>query len=133
MRPLQIALCIAVLTSAVVSQTSPGDMVVNVPFAFVASGQRLPAGHYIVKAVDDGRIRIFNSQNVGLYLSTHAARRSKPEGTKLVFHRYGEEYFLSSLWINGNQTGRELFHSKAEMELARRNTSVQVAEVHPER
>jgi len=134
MRPLHLAICIALLTSVATSQTSPGDMVVNVPFAFVTSGQRLPAGHYIVKAVDQDHIRIFNSQTVGLYVSTHAAARSTSDGSKLVFHRYGDEYFLSSLWITGSQTGRELFHSKAEIELSKRlNTEMEVAEVRPEK
>ena len=30
------------------------------------------------------------------------------EKTKLVFHRYGDQYFLSQVWGEGNNRGTEL-------------------------
>jgi hypothetical protein len=38
----------------------------------------------------------------------------------LVFHRYGEEYFLSEIWPAGGLTGRELPKSRAERDLMRK-------------
>ena len=132
MRLRCIAFCGVLLASvASLAQTGPGDVVVDVPFAFSAAGQSLPAGHYVVKSIDDSHIRIFNSQALELYLPTKGAIRSTSEGTKLEFHRYGDMYFLSSVWIRGSQTGRELFRSKAEKELAGRNPEVELAVVRP--
>src|SRR5271169_5105493 len=127
MRLFRIVLCAALLVpaSAAMGQTRIGDVVADVPFAFSVAGQSLPAGHYIVAAVGDN-IRIFNSQTNGLYIPTHGATRSASDGTKLVFHRYGDSYFLSEVWVTGNTTGRELFRSRAERELATRNAEMQL-------
>jgi len=133
MKTVWIALCIALLALATASmgQISPGDMKVNVPFSFVVSGQTMPAGHYIVKTFDDAHIRILGPGTTGLYVPTHAAVRSASDGSKLVFHRYGDTYFLAAVWVTGNTTGRELYRSQAELELARHKAEVELAEVRP--
>jgi hypothetical protein len=135
MRLFRIALCGALLASAAATmgQTRLGDVVVDVPFAFVAGKQALPAGHYIVAAIDDAHLKIFNSTMTGLYLSTHGALRTTSDGSKLEFHRYGDTYFLSAVWVTGNTTGRELFRSRAERELADRKAEMELAVVRPEK
>jgi hypothetical protein len=119
-----------VAAAAAIGQTSPGDMVVDVPFAFSAAGQSLPAGHYVVAAQDD-LIRIFNTNTRGVYISTHSAVRSKSDGSKLVFHRYGDNYFLASVWVTGNNFGKELFRSHAERELQAQQSEMELAVVRP--
>jgi hypothetical protein len=134
MKTLWVALCtalLAVASSASMGQTSPGDMKVDVPFSFVVEGQTLPAGHYIVKNSDEAHIRIVGSNPPGVYVATHAAVRSASDGSKLVFHRYGDTYFLSAVWVTGNTSGRELFRSPAERELARNKAAEELAEVRP--
>jgi len=111
-------------------QTRRGDVIVDVPFEFSAAGQTLPSGHYIVASHDDV-IRIFNAHTAGLYIPTHAAIRSKSDGSKLVFHRYGNSYFLSAVWVTGNTIGKELFRSPAERELQARQSEMQLAVVRP--
>jgi hypothetical protein len=134
MNLFRIALCGALLAvaSTTMGQTKPGDMVVDVPFAFNVAGQALPAGHYIVAAQNDA-IRIFNSQASGLYVPTHAATRTASDGSKLVFHRYGDTYFLSAVWVTGNTSGRELFPSRDEREAATRKAEMELAVVRPEK
>lgn len=136
MKSLRIKLCAALLAAASAgmaqAQTRPGDMVVDVPFAFMVAGQSLPAGHYIVAAVDDSHIRIFNSSTRGLYVPTFGALRTTSDGSKLVFHRYGDSYFLAAMWITGNTTGRQLFRSRAEREMANRDAESELAVVRPQ-
>ncbi len=133
MRLFRMSLCAAVLAAASGSmgQTRPGDTVVNVPFAFLVDGQTLPAGHYIVAITDVHHVRISNSQNAGLYVATHGALRTNSDGSKLVFHRYGDTYFLSAVWVTGNTTGQELARSRAERELADHKTEMELAVVRP--
>jgi len=132
MRFFRIGFLVALFAAAAgtFAQTSPGDMVVDVPFAFSAAGEKLPAGYYVVAAHDD-LIRIFNAHTRGVYISTHAATRPKPDGSKLVFHRYGSSYFLSSVWITGNATGKELFRSRAEREVSGQYAEMELAIVRP--
>ncbi len=135
MKFFPIALCAALLVaaSAAMGQTSPGDVVVEVPFPFAVNGQTLPAGHYIVTAVDDSHVRIFNANTTGLFVGTHSASRTASDGSKLVFHRYGQNYFLSAVWVTGNTSGRELAVSRAERELAGRNSEMELAVVRPQK
>ena len=39
---------------------------------------------------------------------------------KLVFHRYGERYFLSEVWMAGEAFGGQLIKSKEESAIQRR-------------
>ena len=39
---------------------------------------------------------------------------------KLVFNRYGDQYFLSKIWAPSSDTGRELPKSRLEREVAQR-------------
>ena len=132
MNLLRILFCAAVfaLTSAAIGQTSPGDLVVDMPFAFSVNGEKLPAGHYIVSQQTDV-IRIFNRHHQGLFVPTHSATRTQSDGSKLVFHRYGADYFLSAVWITGSKSGKELFPSSTERELKAKRAEMELAVVRP--
>jgi len=110
-------------------QTRPGDTVVNVPFSFFAGEQQLPPGRYIVSPLDEENVRIFNSQTKGALVATHAETRAHPNGSKLVFHRYGDRTFLSSVWISGSSVGREVYPSRAEQDLIQQGRESKVAEI----
>ena len=131
MQLFRIVFCAAVLAAIGVAtgQTKPGDVVVDVPFAFSVAGQQLPAGHYIVTEKDDF-IRIFNGNKQGAFVPTHAAVRAASNESKLVFHHYGDTYFLSCVWVKGNTTGKELYRSRAERELAAHQAEMELAVVH---
>lgn len=43
-----------------------------------------------------------------------ASPKDKPT---LVFHRYGDQYFLFQIWPAGVTTGRELFKSRSERKI----------------
>jgi hypothetical protein len=132
MRFVRIAFCAAVLAAIglATGQTSPGDVVVDVPFAFIVAGQQLPAGRYIVTS-RDGFIRIFSTNKEGLFVPTHAAVRTASDESKLVFHHYGDTYFLSCVWVKGTTTGKQLYPSRAEREVAARQAEMELAVVRP--
>jgi hypothetical protein len=115
------------VASASIAQTQPGDLTVDVPFAFVVAGKQLPAGHYTVN-METNFVRI-TTPGSGVMITTHAASRKAADGSKLVFHRYGNTYFLSSMWVSGNTVGRELVPSRTERDMARRNAELELAQV----
>jgi hypothetical protein len=124
----------ALLTAAAAAlgQTRPGDVTVDVPFAFHLAGQQFPAGHYIVRNEGDVCLRIFSAERRGLHVPTHQSLRTESDGSKLVFHRYGATYFLSQVWANGSTTGWVLSQSRAERELADRAEQMELAVVRPQ-
>lgn len=133
MKVRSLVLCVGVLTLISAAQTATGDITVDVPFSFVAGGQILPAGHYIVKTAGLSYIRIFSPGGSGVNVPTHAASRFTSDATKVIFHCYDEACFLSEVWTAGSTTGRELYRSRAERELNVGNSNLKLAEVRPTR
>jgi hypothetical protein len=91
---------------------------VNIPFEFSVGNEALPAGEYTVRQLYPDVLVIENADGSATEIfSTIGARASKaPDESSLVFHRYGDEYFLSTIWMTGNNIGREIFQSRAERE-----------------
>jgi hypothetical protein len=95
----------------------------EIPFGFIVNGATLPAGEYFVTSVDVRgevlSISDLNSHHNNLILSNSCTSLKVAPKTKLVFHRYGDRYFLNQIWIAGNDSGRELPTSRREKEVAR--------------
>ena len=95
---------------------------VNVPFDFVAGGKTLPAGEYSVRASGAGNTLILidrKDTSVSALIITNAVvSRDMQTESKLVFNRYGDRYFLSQVWSEGNSQGRQLLKTAREKEAA---------------
>jgi hypothetical protein len=106
-------------------------LTVNIPFDFTVGDKKLPAGKYWVNRAQetsgDKVLQISSTdgrETVNRFSVPVVTLDPKNEGS-LVFHRYGEDYFLSQIWPAGATTGRALPKSNAERELernARENT-----------
>ena len=102
-------------------------MVVSIPFAFTAGKMTLPAGDYKVAKQSEysSVLLIKHADGTGAaFVQTIAAERlSVQYVSKLTFHRYGNKYFLSQVWLAGSSRGRAFPQSAVEKEqaLAARN------------
>ena len=131
MKMLRIALSATLLLAPSISfaQSKQGDLVADVPFAFIVAGRTLPPGHYVVSNLSDN-LSIHDRQNRGTFVGVHSAERPAHENSsKMVFHRYGETYFLSEVWVRGNSIGRALYPSRAERTLQESGKEREIAEV----
>jgi len=94
-----------------------------VPFSFIVNRITLPAGEYLVESADNqGRALRFanlNSQARDLVISNYCGGVAAATQTKLIFHRYGDRYFLKRIWVAGNSAGHELLTSPRETEVAK--------------
>jgi hypothetical protein len=61
-----------------------------------------------------------------LALGTRCESRQTYEKSKLVFHRYGNHYFLSQIWMAGDNVGQQLPKSHLETEIAQNRTADEV-------
>ena len=92
----------------------------DVPFDFIIRGATLPAGEYTIRG--DGSVIAVRGPNPKaniVVLSQRCASIDATKQSKLVFHRYGDRYFLTQLWVAGSDSGRQLAKSPREMEVAR--------------
>src|SRR5215471_2950437 len=73
---------------------------VDIPFDFIVGSKRLPAGEYSVGRAqshsDDSVLAISSSDRSTNILSSTFAVQSPEQNShgKLIFHRYGDQYFL---------------------------------------
>ena len=118
---LALASVAAVLAVPLCAQTI--DLAANIPFQFVVRDQVMPAGQYTVRGGGGSNSRLILgnvSTKTGVYVLTYAVENSGAKGGRqLVFHRYGNQYFLSQIFGTADAAGRELIESRTERELAK--------------
>lgn len=121
---LMVIVVLAFATAVVSANAQSSNRVVaEIPFQFTVGDRAMPSGKYAVKAT--------NMQGIALIIQSADAKRAavrltnsmEPtkanERAKLVFHRYGERYFLAEVWSGGSNTGRELVKSRQERAIER--------------
>jgi len=100
-------------------------VVANVPFEYVVNNKIMPAGESLVKASSmDSRVLAitnFDARQSGLVGYTCTESKDAAKQTVLMFKRYGDLYFLSSIRVAGSNLTYTLPASKAEVELRSQN------------
>jgi hypothetical protein len=100
-------------------------MSANVPFAFSVGAKQLPAGTYAVREMDRATlIQSRDGKNSVLGIYAYAGP-SKADETKLVFHKFGDHYFLAQIWTSARGEGLAVPESKMEKELRASNSGPQ--------
>lgn len=129
------------LVLAVVSVNAQGrsesSIAGNIPFDFAVGDTKLPAGNYTLQRIaltssfDRIVIKSADGRGDSHTVMTMPNRTTEVQKeSKLVFNRYGDQYFLSQVWMAGSDTGRDLFQSRTERNLAKESL---LAKSKPER
>jgi len=105
--------------------SSSQKIVAQVPFGFVVGSKVVPSGEWIVQraSMDTKILLIRNTEGaVGMFSNISLVEAKKAPGDcTLVFHKYGNQYFLSGVSIAGTPIGYRLPESKAEAETRAQN------------
>ena len=111
------------LTVVTVSAQSEGSGAIKIPFNFVIGQKILPAGEYTIRPNRTDKtvwlVQGNDTQAGAFFLTIPVLARETQEKTRLVFNKYGDQYFLSQIWIPGDNLGRELSMPRQERELAK--------------
>jgi hypothetical protein len=135
MKSLRILITISLLLTAATlfAQTENRLLVKStIPFAFTVNNQSMPAGDYLIYTVTTQRsIRILSAdgKHAAIVNTLPNEAGSPAENSRLVFHRYGSDYFLAQVWVAGQNLVRTPSSSNKEMELARSGESYERATV----
>jgi len=113
-----------ILTVGTVSAQSEQIGVINIPFNFIIGQKILPAGEYTIRPnrMDSKtvwQVQGYDTQAAAFFLTIPVLAGETQEKTRLVFHKYGDQYFLSQIWTAGDNSGRELSMPRKEVELAK--------------
>jgi hypothetical protein len=90
-----------------------GNLEVDIPFAFHAGNAKLPAGKYIIRPMDDSDLTVMEISSAdgsisALFDVEDAQANSTPAKSELIFNKYGNNYFLSKLFDEGNPQGSKV-------------------------
>lgn len=112
---------------AVAQLNSSDKLITQVPFEFRAANKVVPAGECVVSLAGvDVKTLIVRNREGRVALITYAAMdqtSQKSSAAALVFHKYGNQYFLWRVKIGGSRTIYQLPESKAEAEMRAKNTT----------
>jgi hypothetical protein len=101
-----------------------GDMVANVPFEFHAGNAEFPAGEYRIHSVDDSglsvmQISTMDGSRSALFQVQESDASATPTKSELIFNKYGDQYFLTKLYDQGERIGSEVLKSRTELRVSK--------------
>ena len=134
---LSLAISLALLMSAA-AQAQTTHLKITVPFEFTAGNVQLPAGEYEVTALGTWggpalSVHNVNSNAGTLVVSTSCSSQKPAADAKLVFHRYGQQYFLAEVWNRNSSVGSQIKISSRQTELARNQSKNEVVLIAAEK
>ena len=97
----------------------------KIPFDFSVGDKKLPAGEYTFSRLSefsDAKTMLVRSADAKAHVfqSTFEARiLTAKNDTTLVFHKYGDQYFLEQIFSGGEQEGNQLPESRSERTIQR--------------
>jgi len=116
-----LSLVLIALVPAYAQQTS---MTVTIPVAFTVEQTVLPAGDYVVTHPSEKAIAL---RHVGgpetlialTNYTAYTATSHSLQTPRLIFHRYGSQYFLAQAWMPNSDQEYEFYASAREIQVAR--------------
>jgi len=97
------------LAVAGVQAQAPSKVEVNIPFEFSAGSKTLQPGVYSIKRMSGNYLTLRSVDGKSAVILNAPLTRTSTDdkGERLVFNKYGDQYFLSQIWLT-TDTGREL-------------------------
>ncbi len=125
-----LALIATMLPMFAAAQLHESDRIVtDVPFQFVVADKTVPAGRWMLQtAIPTGRLLMLHNVDAKQSLIVPASPNGSQQQASsyaLVFHKYGDRYFLSALKVGGGNAVYRMRESKAEAEIRAQNTAAQ--------
>ena len=109
-------LTLAPFTPASLAQDGGTVAQVNVPFAFNTASQHFAPGLYRIHMQDDHTLLIQGASDSHLAIVRTEDNAQAAKTGKAVFHKYGNQYFLSAIEVPGTSRKIYLTPSKRERE-----------------
>ena len=94
----------------------------EIPFDFMVGSKRLPKGEYTIESLTDaGTVLVIRHVKKGKAVNFTVVRGKMMEKPKsrLIFHHYGDQYFLARVWDGSSDTVLKLEKSSAEKKAAK--------------
>jgi len=117
-----IAMLVLVGSMAVAAKAQTSgrtQLIANIPFEFTVGSKNLPAGEYTVSQINpasDHAVLQLRSKDgsTSVMVQMNNMIGKARESAKLIFNRYGNQYFFAQAWVDGDSSGLEAPKSRVE-------------------
>jgi len=121
-RTLIISALLLMATSLAAQCQERQIVIAAIPFAFTVENTALPAGTYTISTLypyNMIKVRSVDGRRVAWIAAIPSSKLEGAQRTKLVFHRFDDEYFLVQVWEQGSKVHRDLRSGTRVLELAK--------------
>ena len=115
------------LSGLVAAEAQTRIVTATVPFSFYMGSAAMPGGAYQVDSLATGKVIALRTRGSAKIVTAYQVTGKADEAPRLVFHRYGDTYFLSEIWNGNGDNGFQLARSHQEQELASNGAAPVVA------
>ena len=128
LRQLLSSLALSALTLTIFAGKAHAQIVGNldadIPFQFHVGNTVLPAGSYRIKVLDDSNLNVMEISSMdgsssAFFQVQESYAKTTPDRSELIFNKYGDQYFLSKLFDQGEPDGSELTESRGEKQISK--------------
>jgi len=121
---MTITMLVGIMSISARAQNNATRLSANIPFEFSVGNQMMPAGEYTITCTNptsDLKVLQLRTRDghESVLLRTSSVIRNAPGDAKLVFNRYGNQYFFAQAWFQADSTGMQASKSRSEKQIAR--------------
>jgi hypothetical protein len=122
LKTMAVVLGLVVVAGASVAQAQIiGRLKSDIPFSFYVRTRLMPAGAYTIDELNPGsglmEIRSADGKSAAMFLTVEKQEKDTRTPSELIFHKYGDQVFLSEIVEQGEMDGAEVVKSKMEKRL----------------
>jgi len=132
LKTMAVILGLVVVAGASVGQAQIiGRIKSDIPFSFYVRGRLMPAGSYTIAELNPGsgtmEIRSDDGKSAAIFLTIEKQEKDTQTPSELIFHKYGDQVFLSEIVEQGVIDGAEVVKSKMEKRIEKAASGKEVA------
>jgi len=93
----------------------------DIPFDFQVGKKKMPKGDYIIESVGSSGTILIRKEKGGKAVNvlTVIDKHTDKHKSRLMFRRYGDQYFLARIWDGSSETVLKIEKSSAEKKVAK--------------
>ncbi len=117
---MTITMLVGIMSISARAQNNATRLSANIPFEFSVGNQMMPAGEYTITCTNptsDLKVLQLRTRDghESVMLRTSSVIRNAPGDAKLVFNRYGNQYFFAQAWFQADSTGMQASKSRRSL------------------
>ena len=118
-----VVVCCLGFSSAIAASSSLFSFRIkaDIPFDFQIGKKKMPKGDYIIESVNDSGTGLIRKEKGGkaVNIMTIKDKHTDKHKSKLMFRRYGDQYFLARIWDGSSESVLKIEKSSAEKKVAK--------------